>query len=150
MKTNPIIHLAPVCFSIKAKDDNPAAALPPALPQEPSDDEDASAETIVQKPINSLTLSAPAVHRHVPENVQKAIKLVESQLMARNAQLTGTLSAAPVSYSTMEVENKSLVGSKAPSTVTEVNSTEQLMLAKQKEQKLGMLLYQLCSVAYGF
>ena len=54
----------------------------PALPQEHSDDED--------KP-NTPTSATTGNQRHVPEHVQKAIQLVESQLMARNAQLAATL-----------------------------------------------------------
>lgn len=54
----------------------------PALPQEHSDEEDKP------KANNSSSSSA---QRHVPEHVQKAIQLVESQLMARNAQLAATL-----------------------------------------------------------
>lgn len=83
-----VILLDPVSFSIKTKEDGCTnVPLPqPALPQEHSDDED--------KPKTPTTPAAPATsgnQRHVPEHVQKAIQLVESQLMARNAQLAATL-----------------------------------------------------------
>ncbi|XP_046801976.1 protein suppressor of white apricot [Lucilia cuprina] len=73
----------PVSFSIKNKDETATsvALQQPALPQEHSDDED--------KP--KTNASANSSQRHVPEHVQKAIQLVESQLMARNAQLAATL-----------------------------------------------------------
>ncbi|XP_065365952.1 protein suppressor of white apricot [Calliphora vicina] len=73
----------PVSFSIKTKEENVANVTlqQPALPQEHSDEED--------KP--KTNTSAAGTQRHVPEHVQKAIQLVESQLMARNAQLAATL-----------------------------------------------------------
>ncbi|XP_037810556.1 LOW QUALITY PROTEIN: protein suppressor of white apricot [Lucilia sericata] len=73
----------PVSFSIKNKDETATnvSLQQPALPQEHSDDED--------KP--KTNASANSSQRHVPEHVQKAIQLVESQLMARNAQLAATL-----------------------------------------------------------
>ncbi|XP_055841047.1 protein suppressor of white apricot isoform X2 [Episyrphus balteatus] len=85
------IASGPVSFSIKIKDDQPVAALRPALPQEASDDES-------DKKVKSngggvqvgdqVQLQQPQMPaRSVPEHVQKAIQLVESQLMARNAQL---------------------------------------------------------------
>ncbi|KAM7348363.1 suppressor of white-apricot isoform 2-T2 [Cochliomyia hominivorax] len=65
-------------------DGNINVPLPqPALPQEQSDDED--------KPKSNSNTISSANQRHVPEHVQKAIQLVESQLMARNAQLAATL-----------------------------------------------------------
>lgn len=85
----------PVSFSIKIKEDQPVTALRPGLPQEMSDDE---SEKImksngdntqlgdqVQLPQQQQQQQVSA--RSVPEHVQKAIQLVESQLMARNAQL---------------------------------------------------------------
>lgn len=82
----------PVSFSIKIKEDQPVPTRRrPALPQEASDDESekkvksnggtVSVVDQVQMPQNQGPV------RSVPEHVQKAIQLVESQLMARNAQL---------------------------------------------------------------
>lgn len=81
----------PVSFSIKIKEDQPVPSRRPALPQEASDDESEKKErsngsTVsvvdqIQMPQNQGPV------RSVPEHVQKAIQLVESQLMARNAQL---------------------------------------------------------------
>lgn len=72
----------------------------PALPQEHSDEED--------KP--KANNSSSSAQRHVPEHVQKAIQLVESQLMARNAQLAATLALRqpPMANSTATANIKSL------------------------------------------
>ncbi|XP_055914562.1 protein suppressor of white apricot [Eupeodes corollae] len=81
----------PVSFSIKIKDEQPVSALRQALPQETSDDETEnkikSNGTSIQvgDQVQMPQQQVPA--RSVPEHVQKAIQLVESQLMARNAQL---------------------------------------------------------------
>ncbi|XP_061385997.1 protein suppressor of white apricot [Musca vetustissima] len=75
----------PVCFSIKPKEDVPNTTLqPPVLPQDTSDDEE-KLNTPTTTAANIATSSNP--NRHVPEHVQKAIFEVESQLMARNAQI---------------------------------------------------------------
>uniref|UniRef100_W8BZ70 Protein suppressor of white apricot n=1 Tax=Ceratitis capitata TaxID=7213 RepID=W8BZ70_CERCA len=73
--------ISPVCFSIKPKDEPATAILQPALPCEPSDDDEES----TAKP------TAPTQSRAVPEHVQKAIQMVESQLMARNAQIVANV-----------------------------------------------------------
>lgn len=77
----------PVSFSIKSKDDQPISGLQPALPQETSDDD----EDNTNKQTNSSTDNPQ--QRTVPEHVKKAIQLVESQLMARNAQLAAVVGA---------------------------------------------------------
>ncbi|XP_067636042.1 protein suppressor of white apricot [Eurosta solidaginis] len=77
--------ISPVCFSIKSKEDSAATMLQPGLPREPSDDDDES--TAKAAPSNSTQT------RMVPEHVQKAIQMVESQLMARNAQLAATINS---------------------------------------------------------
>lgn len=86
-----LFFLGPVSFSIKIKDEQPVSALRQALPQETSDDETEnkikSNGTSIQvgDQVQMPQQQVPA--RSVPEHVQKAIQLVESQLMARNAQL---------------------------------------------------------------
>ncbi|XP_075158346.1 suppressor of white-apricot [Haematobia irritans] len=71
-----------VSFSIK-KDESPTTTLQQTvLPQDTSDDEDKSAASAATN--NTANQQA---NRHVPIHVQKAIELVESQLMARNAQI---------------------------------------------------------------
>lgn len=63
---------APVCFSIRARDEN-GPALQPALPQEASDeDEDGKVKTNPEQ-------GRPGM----PDSVQRAIKQVETQLLAR-------------------------------------------------------------------
>ncbi|XP_053951980.1 protein suppressor of white apricot [Anastrepha ludens] len=83
--------ISPVCFSIKPKEEPAAAILQPALPHEPSDDD----EECAAKPASSTQV------RSVPEHVQKAIQLVESQLMARNAQIAATVSSRSTSNAAM-------------------------------------------------
>ncbi|XP_030566998.1 protein suppressor of white apricot isoform X2 [Drosophila novamexicana] len=61
---------AHVCFAIRARDEN--ATLHPALPQEASDDDELKAKS-----------SAEQARPGMPDSVQRAIKQVETQLLAR-------------------------------------------------------------------
>ncbi|KAH8250432.1 hypothetical protein KR038_000663 [Drosophila bunnanda] len=72
------LEKAPVSFSIRARDEN--APLQPTLPQEASDEEATGAEH-----------ARPGM----PEGVQRAIKQVETQLLARTAgQKAGTITSS--------------------------------------------------------
>lgn len=59
-----------MCFAIRARDEN--ATLHPALPQEASDDDELKAKS-----------SAEQARPGMPDSVQRAIKQVETQLLAR-------------------------------------------------------------------
>ncbi|EDW25936.1 GL14223 [Drosophila persimilis] len=72
---------APVCFSIRGRDDH--GPLPAALAQEASDEEEIKAG-------GAAAASAEQV-RGMPDSVQRAIKQVETQLLARSQR------AAPIS-----------------------------------------------------
>ncbi|XP_001355473.3 protein suppressor of white apricot isoform X1 [Drosophila pseudoobscura] len=72
---------APVCFSIRGRDDH--GPLPAALAQEASDEEEIKAG-------GAAAPSADQV-RGMPDSVQRAIKQVETQLLARSQR------AAPIS-----------------------------------------------------
>ncbi|XP_034472027.1 protein suppressor of white apricot isoform X2 [Drosophila innubila] len=74
---------SPVCFSIRARDEN--APLQPALPQDGSDDDadDAKAKT-----------NAEQVRSGMPDSVQRAIKQVETQLLARSGSQKAAGAAA--------------------------------------------------------
>ncbi|XP_005177286.2 LOW QUALITY PROTEIN: protein suppressor of white apricot [Musca domestica] len=96
----------PVCFSIKAKEESSNATLqPPVLPQDTSDDEEKqvspspAATNIVTNRAATTTATTNNPNRHVPEHVQKAIFEVESQLMARNAQIA----AAALAFRTSSI-----------------------------------------------
>ncbi|BFG00298.1 protein suppressor of white apricot [Drosophila madeirensis] len=71
---------APVCFSIRGRDEH--GPLPAALTQEASDEEETKS--------NAATSTAEQV-RGMPDSVQRAIKQVETQLLARSQK------AAPIS-----------------------------------------------------
>ncbi|KAH8245438.1 hypothetical protein KR032_010452 [Drosophila birchii] len=72
------LEKAPVSFSIRARDEN--APLQPTLPQEASDDEATGAEQ-----------ARPGM----PDSVQRAIKQVETQLLARTAnQKSGSVTSS--------------------------------------------------------
>ncbi|XP_062141485.1 protein suppressor of white apricot [Drosophila sulfurigaster albostrigata] len=64
---------SPVCFSIKSRDET--ATLQPALPQETSDDD---ADDVKMKANTEQTRPG------MPDSVQRAIKQVETQLLARS------------------------------------------------------------------
>ncbi|KAH8400569.1 hypothetical protein KR222_007110 [Zaprionus bogoriensis] len=91
--TSAAAEKAPVCFSIRARDEN--APLQSTLPQEASDeDEDGKAKT-----------NAEQTRAGMPDSVQRAIKQVETQLLARSggqkasagaATATATGTAAPL------------------------------------------------------
>ncbi|KAL7742555.1 hypothetical protein ACLKA6_004001 [Drosophila palustris] len=75
---------SPVCFSIRARDEN--ASLPPGLPQEGSDDDandDVKAKT-----------NAEQTRSGMPDSVQRAIKQVETQLLARSGGQKATSAVA--------------------------------------------------------
>lgn len=89
-KEKQTVACGPVSFSIKIKEDQPVASLRPALPQETSDDEadkKVKSNGASSQVTDQVHLLQQVPTRSVPEHVQKAIQLVESQLMARNAQL---------------------------------------------------------------
>ncbi|XP_017465572.1 PREDICTED: protein suppressor of white apricot isoform X2 [Rhagoletis zephyria] len=103
--------ISPVCFSIKPKEESTAAILQPALPHEPSDDD----EECTAKP------AATGQARSVPEHVQKAIQLVESQLMARNAQIAATVGSRSAANAVMA--GPPLLGLRAPAIQHQQQST---------------------------
>lgn len=84
----------PVSFSIKNKEETASNALQnTVLPQDASDEEDKPTANNNSSNTATTTSASTATqnNRHVPEHVQKAIELVESQLMARNAQIAAAL-----------------------------------------------------------
>uniref|UniRef100_A0A1I8PZF0 SURP motif domain-containing protein n=1 Tax=Stomoxys calcitrans TaxID=35570 RepID=A0A1I8PZF0_STOCA len=108
-----------VSFSIKNKDECATTALQnTVLPQDPSDDEDkvatssvatpsisASTSTSTSTSISTNTNASNQQARHVPIHVQKAIELVESQLMARNAQIAAAAALALRQTNVIPVKN---------------------------------------------
>lgn len=88
----------PVSFSIKIKEECQSTALQnTVLPQDASDDE--------EKHTSAASFAHSASSTTIPEHVQKAIKLVESQLMARNAQIAAALALRHTSSSSLPVKN---------------------------------------------
>ncbi|EDW58090.2 protein suppressor of white apricot isoform X2 [Drosophila virilis] len=75
---------AHVCFAIRARDEN--ATLQPALPQEASDDDELKAKSTVEQ-------ARPGM----PDSVQRAIKQVETQLLARTGAPKATLATTATS-----------------------------------------------------
>ncbi|XP_073830297.1 suppressor of white-apricot isoform X2 [Musca autumnalis] len=132
----------PVCFSIKTKDESPNAALqPPVLPQDTSDDE--------EKQTTSANMVTNNPNRHVPEHVQKAIFEVESQLIARNAQMAAAAALAfrhssglPVNnllpISTIPVTNQlklPLISGSASSATTKAEAERNAIFEQQQQQR---------------
>ncbi|KAH8259948.1 hypothetical protein KR044_005172 [Drosophila immigrans] len=76
---------SPVCFSIRSRDEN--ASLQPALPQETSDDDADDGKAKVKT-------SAEQTRPGMPDSVQRAIKQVETQLLARSGKTTAATTAA--------------------------------------------------------
>ncbi|KAH8366612.1 hypothetical protein KR084_006470 [Drosophila pseudotakahashii] len=82
---------APVSFSIRARDEH--GPLQPTLPQETSDEE-----------ASSMSGGGEQVRPGMPDSVQRAIKQVETQLLARTAGQKA--SAAPSSCSSPQKEQR--------------------------------------------
>lgn len=86
----------PVSFSIRARDEH--TPLQPTLPQEASDEEASS------------VAGSEQVRPGMPDSVQRAIKQVETQLLARTAnQKAGTSSTSSSSSSNEQRQGKCLL-----------------------------------------
>ncbi|ALC48165.1 su-w[a]- [Drosophila busckii] len=113
----------PVCFSIRPRDES--TTLTPALPQDVSDEEEQ------QQPKPKPTCKTEIQKAGMPDSVQRAIKQVETQLLAR----TGNQKAATAR------SQKSPTGSQKSATVTTLTSP--LKEQRQAEDKVKDKLAQI-------
>ncbi|XP_055388608.1 protein suppressor of white apricot isoform X2 [Condylostylus longicornis] len=132
-------RITPVSFSIKSKDET-SMPIKPVLPQEGSDDE-SQQKTDNQNEHNHAIGNNQHNSNDLPENVKRAIQLVENQLVARN-NVQSLLSKTTCPYTSNNkaaldnaISSKNIPPSSLTNCTTSLNQRN--TVDKQKELKLA-------------